>query len=182
MSSFINEIGKTFDRWTVLGQAYVKHRRVYWLCQCSCPSRAIKAISGDSLRAGTSKSCGCLYDETRTKHAYVDRGVPGFNAVVYTYKNNAKRRGLIWTLSCEQCRVLFNQPCFYCGVLGSNMAQRKTSIFQYNGVDRIDSNLGYTVTNVVTCCCVCNRAKSDMPAADYIAWLDRVAAFRNRLS
>ena len=33
----------------------------------------------------------------------------------------------------------------------------------HNGLDRIDSNLGYVSGNVVTCCTECNRMKLSMP-------------------
>ncbi len=51
--------GQTFGRWTVLEKANrnASGHYYYWcLCECGFKGRVI----GYTLRAGTSKSCGCL--------------------------------------------------------------------------------------------------------------------------
>jgi hypothetical protein len=56
--------GRTFGRLTVTGQSEIRGRcRVYWLCICSCSKE--KWIIVDALKAGGTKSCGCLNDEVR---------------------------------------------------------------------------------------------------------------------
>jgi hypothetical protein len=52
------------------------------------------------------------------------------------------------------------------------------SQYVYNGLDRKNSQKGYTIRNVVPCCGVCNHAKHTMNYKDFIAWLDRVTNFR----
>lgn len=42
---------------------------------------------------------------------------------------------------------------------------------QYNGLDRVDSNLGYVAGNVVPCCRWCNQAKSSRPVGEFLTWL-----------
>ena len=37
----------------------------------------------------------------------------------------------------------------------------------YNGIDRLDSSLGYTKDNIVTCCKICNYAKNKMKFEDF---------------
>ena len=55
-------IGGSFGRLTVLGEAEKKggHRR--WLCRCTCGNE--KVIHQSALRAGLTRSCGCLRRET----------------------------------------------------------------------------------------------------------------------
>lgn len=59
--------GERFGRWTVIdrGEDYIepngKHR-VSWNCICDCGNKGL--IPGIRLRAGQSKSCGCLQKET----------------------------------------------------------------------------------------------------------------------
>lgn len=53
----IDLTGKTFHRWTVIAEAGRRQRAVQWLCRCECGSKRV--VGGQSLRAGTSKSCGC---------------------------------------------------------------------------------------------------------------------------
>ena len=59
--------GKRFGRWTVLGFAYKNNSRCpFWKCRCECGTE--KNIARYSLIDNKSKSCGCLRDETATKH------------------------------------------------------------------------------------------------------------------
>lgn len=73
----------------------------------------------------------------------------------HTAKAKAKHRNKEWSLSIEQYSNLIQQPCYYCdGFFG---AESKYSF----GLDRLDNAKGYIVDNVVSCCTVCNRTKSD---------------------
>lgn len=61
-------------------------------------------------------------------------------------------RGLEWTISFEEYCHLISKPCAYCtGPLPP----------QGVGLDRKDSEAGYTPDNVVPCCGTCNGIKSD---------------------
>lgn len=65
-------IGKRFGRLTVIKRGeeyYTKCGKHYdtWICECDCKS--IKTIAGRHLRAGRTKSCGCILKEgTRKTH------------------------------------------------------------------------------------------------------------------
>jgi hypothetical protein len=61
MSKRINLVGQKFERWTVLSVAPRTQGQSRWKCACSCGYVGI--VSGQSLRSGTSKSCGCLKKE-----------------------------------------------------------------------------------------------------------------------
>ncbi len=68
-------IGMRFTRWKVLSYAGTnKHRQSTWLCVCSCPAATTKIVSINQLQNGKSKSCGCLYRETRTTSARTHGG------------------------------------------------------------------------------------------------------------
>ena len=43
-----------------------------------------------------------------------------------------------------------------------------------NGIDRIDSNIGYTKENSVSCCKFCNTAKSTMSRDEFLKWIKKV--------
>jgi hypothetical protein len=53
----IDLTGRQFGRLTVLHRAGTSH----WKCQCSCGNR--RDVSGDSLRHGETRPCGCLRRE-----------------------------------------------------------------------------------------------------------------------
>jgi hypothetical protein len=95
------------------------------------------------------------------------------------YRRGARDRGLSWELTGEEFDELTSQDCTYCGSAPGTVAHcegRNSGEFTYNGLDRVDSGLGYTLENVVTCCQICNRAKSDLPCDEFMAWLGRLAA------
>lgn len=48
--------------------------------------------------------------------------------------------------------MFFNQPCFYCGIIDAE---------KFNGIDRVDSSVGYIFANCVSCCWNCNDLKSN---------------------
>jgi hypothetical protein len=52
------------------------------------------------------------------------------------------------------------------------------SPYAYNGLDRIKNAEGYTFENVVSCCYICNRAKSTMTQEEFLAWISRVHTHR----
>lgn len=61
--------GKTFNRWTVLSfYGRDPKCRAKWLCQCICGT--VRAIDGNNLKTGQSKSCGCLLKEKTVKHGH----------------------------------------------------------------------------------------------------------------
>ena len=50
--------GQTFGNLTVLERAENRHGRTVWRCRCSCGNETV--VSAHDLRAGHTKSCGCL--------------------------------------------------------------------------------------------------------------------------
>lgn len=61
MGKLIDLTGKTFGRLTVLKRAEkpagATSSSAFWLCKCECGTE--KVISGNVLRQGKAKSCGC---------------------------------------------------------------------------------------------------------------------------
>ena len=58
------------------------------------------------------------------------------------------------------------QTCHYCGlpqdaITKVGMTSQIKRPVKYMGVDRLDSSVGYTPSNMVPCCFSCNRIKSD---------------------
>lgn len=78
------------------------------------------------------------------------------------YKTGADERDLTFSLSLEEFDEITKQPCFYCGDLPEDQFGNK-----FTGIDRIDSNEGYDIDNVIPCCFVCNRMKSNY---DFLEW------------
>lgn len=173
----INEEGNAYGSLLVV-RADLESRKAnhtYWLCQCSCGSEFCKeevTVQGTSLRNGKTTNCG-----TRKGSKYKDPLHGSINRIVTTYKRAARDRGIQWSLSISECRDIFLSPCSYCGDSGSNTLSynvKHVEPLKYNGIDRVDNDVGYLEGNVVPCCKVCNRAKAGMSVSDFRSWMARL--------
>ena len=97
--------------------------------------------------------------------------------MIWQYRANAKKRGLSFDLGEAEIKHIFESDCFYCGRPPSTTVTRKGhwSEFTYNGIDRIDNNLGYVVGNVLPCCMECNFKRGAQPQDDFLVWVRSVA-------
>jgi len=84
-------------------------------------------------------------------------------------------------ISFHEFKVIVTQDCTYCGHVGSNKwrdlrhgKEISKAILRINGVDRIDSNLGYIKSNVTCACKFCNQAKAIMSISYFTAWVKQV--------
>lgn len=69
----------------------------------------------------------------------------------------------------------FKQNCYYCGNAPSNKRTRDTGIATYyQGLDRVDNNLGYTIENIVPCCKYCNSFKLDRTEEEFYKHVDKI--------
>lgn len=73
----------------------------------------------------------------------------------------ARRRGLECTLSDDEMGMLCMTSCTYCG--------RQPTPLSINGIDRVNSSLGYVSGNCVASCFPCNWMKCDDTTQDFIA-------------
>lgn len=80
-------VGKQFGYWTVISPAKGKSRKKAYLCECKCGNR--KIVNADTLKLGTSKSCGCFHKEDMTKRL-TTHGQTG-NRIMTIYYNIKNR-------------------------------------------------------------------------------------------
>lgn len=79
-------------------------------------------------------------------------------------KYNALRRGIAWELTFDDYVAwIWGAPCCYCG-------DPKTP----HGIDRINNEPFYVITNTVSCCKWCNRAKSSMTLHQFLLHMNRI--------
>jgi len=80
----------------------------------------------------------------------------------------AGRRGLEFNITFEEFKTLVNSTCYYCGTPPVyskfltkyyNKSIKRDDLY-YNGIDRKNSLLGYSIENCVSCCPMCNRMKN----------------------
>lgn len=177
---FVDRVGERYGRLTVL--AYVGigggkgHYRM-WLCQCDCGNQC--TVSYRNLAAGHTRSCGCLFRESRVQggHNRMAEGESAFNQLYYQYRRSARERGYRFELPEDQFRALTQMPCYYCGsppMQEVPISPDTRGGYLYTGLDRIDNTIGYVPENVRPCCKVCNFAKGSMPEQVFLEWVQRV--------
>lgn len=169
----IDELGNVYENLTVVApsEKLSSSGGAYWLCRCSCGAE--KEVLGNSLRAGTSKSCGC--------QAYQRPNDPEtlYKKCFRSLKSGAMDRGFEVSLGYERFKLLIKQDCWFCGYepydSRSTYSRKRYSIgieADYSeclqGIDRLDSSLGYTIENCVPCCSMCNRMKSDFTVEQFL--------------
>lgn len=72
------------------------------------------------------------------------------------FTSQAKYRGIDCELDLNTYNELINEPCYYCGTE------------EHNGIDRLNSNLGYIKENVVPCCSTCNYGKNTLSPEEFL--------------
>ena len=184
--------GKILGIVTVLGyHGSHRSRGSMWDCQCACGTKFIQ--SGYILRGvSPNYSCGCtrkakpkapkkpyvplVHDYTASLRSEISRQI----------MHGAMRAGHRFDLTRDQVKTIMDKPCQYCGTIGGNTYRkpkwgkkfRERPVYRYNGIDRIDSSLEYTVENTVPCCRPCNMFKSNRSVADLLTHSARIVVHR----
>ena len=85
-----NLIGRRFERLTVISESERRGRTLMWHCRCDCAKEV--AVSGNDLRSGNTKSCGCLRVEMNTTHGVYDTRLYWIWHGMHRRCNDPKRR------------------------------------------------------------------------------------------
>lgn len=161
-----------------------RNTRKRYLYECKCDCGNTKIVPQDLLTSGKTKSCGCLLTFARTvANKYPDRIKALFKIRYFSLKKRHNKIAPNQTcISFDEFINLSTHECFYCGREESieirdvrrdvkdgirNRTIVSDTILKCNGIDRIDSNDGYTLNNSVTCCKHCNFAKNSLSITDF---------------
>src|SRR5271157_2702337 len=104
MGKFVDLTGKQFGRLTVIRQdGYNKYRKLMWLCLCACGKET--TLSGNCLRSGNTKSCGCLSREIVVKRGQdhqkrIATGTRFGQWAVIGLEGRDKGGALVWLVEC----------------------------------------------------------------------------------
>jgi 5-methylcytosine-specific restriction endonuclease McrA len=122
--------GEHFGKLIVLSYAYIKEssRMAMWNVSCECGTQ--KIVSGNSLRMGTSKSCGCesVLQLEKGRGYFKGQKIPersGANCHLWRGGITPKNRAARTTLEYKQWRTAVferdNYACIKCGQIGGKL-------------------------------------------------------------
>jgi hypothetical protein len=154
------------------------------LCRCICGKE--KVFRYDSFvcknELDRAKSCGCKHIYRNNFNAQKRRKPESVYRYIYEqYQSSAKTRSIDFNLSKEEHLEIVKQNCYYCGSEPElKQPHRGKGKYvgvpvPYNGIDRIDSGVGYKVDNCVSCCTKCNYMKSDMDVSLFTNHILKIA-------
>lgn len=107
-----------------------------------------------------------------------EKYIASFNRVYNNFIRSAKKRNHSFNLTREEVKFLFMQKCNYCGQEPSQYYSSHgkicNGIFKFNGIDRINSNIGYTKENSISCCKWCNWAKNSLSVQDFLNHITKI--------
>ena len=184
------KVGDVFNYLTVIDDKSVsfvdpsgKKRRTV-LCKCKCGKELLVRVDGlfSESKKHNRKSCGCTKNFINGINAQSRRKPESVYRFLYErYKSSAKQRNIVFGLSrCDYDSIIKNN-CHYCGS-NAELKQPKRREgdlvgvpVHYNGIDRIDSNVGYEIDNCVSCCTRCNYMKSNMDVSLFTEHILKIA-------
>lgn len=88
-------------------------------------------------------------------------------------RRDAVRRGIEFHLTYSEVESLIQGNCFWCGCRPWKYYAKNTC--PTNGIDRVNSDLEYTLDNCVSCCMNCNKLKGSLQAKDFLNFVQAVA-------
>jgi hypothetical protein len=129
------------------------------------------------------KTCGCLRAEQARKNGRTRTTEKAFtNGRHNSYKQSALKRDIYFNLTPEDVYEIITKDCIYCGKKPElrDIKYIKGIQYPHNTIDRIDSNKGYTKTNIQPCCKICNIMKNSLTSKEFLEHIRKVYLFNER--
>jgi len=157
MGYYKDLVGKKNGRLRIISFNSNSSSGTQWNAICDCGRLTI--VRSDNFNRGQSLSCGCY-------RAIVIKKKSNENLKRYKfrkYKSGALIRGYSFDLTFDYFVNLISSNCHYCLIKPN----------PFNGIDRIDNSIGYTIKNSTPCCSLCNMAKGTMSYERFMGYIQR---------
>jgi hypothetical protein len=158
--------GRRFGKLVVKKLIGTKNSARHWLCECDCGGTT--QTRGYSLTSGRIGACACgRREKFKIKRQYETGLDPAWYRAYSRFIHCADVRHHDNEISGEVFKEMCLISCWYCGGFSESGV---------NGIDRINSDLGYLKNNVRSCCKRCNYAKNNMTEQEFGDWVKRIYA------
>lgn len=162
--------------------------RFFLRCRCeACGSEFTARKDHVTRRKNPILSCGCGQHPVTGRKAHNARpdGIAAARNVFNSYKTKCEKKKIAFEVTFGEFVEITSSNCHYCGsvpeqeysgIFKSGLRAGKKKVngtYKYNGIDRIDSRLGYVSGNMRPCCRYCNSAKLDRTEGEFYAWIER---------
>lgn len=88
------------------------------------------------------------------------------------YSRSARDKNLDFKLSLTDFTILSEQSCYYCGIVQER---------GFNGIDRMNSVIGYLADNCVSCCQMCNYMKASLSVDAFLGRVEHILTHNGRI-
>jgi hypothetical protein len=171
------EIGTKFSSLEIIGTAESRKIgntfRKMFKVKCKCGEKF--DTPGTSLRTGKIKSCSACAWAERSEVVRIKTQAE----TVFTKRilNRAKKKNIEVTITAEEYIRKAKENCAYCGDKAkeaNGTARIGENLLEINGLDRVDSSHGYTESNTVSCCRICNTMKASLSKEDFLKHIEKI--------
>ena len=177
VTPFKDYTGRRFGMLVAKSFVRRENKRTYWSFICDCGTE--KVLNMQNVLNDTTRSCGCLLKLVERSPINPDRDGVFLRTLSGKIRKGADKRNIEYLLEIEDLESIVFEPCYYCGATNSSHLKiTKNETILHNGVDRLDSSLGYVPDNCVPCCWKCNRAKGSLGEKDFLEWIEKVYNYR----
>jgi len=169
-------VGFKFEKLTIINLLNERNNHNKLLVECQCDCGKIVKVTINNL-GGQTSSCGCF--KSQYLHDTYSKGHE--NDIIMKTFSSTIRKTANSDLTPEYIKEKVFTNCFFCnqpanevgknGSLYLNGTEYKKSL----GLDRINNQIGYYISNVVPCCFPCNRIK-------YSSSIDFIINYYNKIS
>lgn len=172
-------ISESYEREVKISKIGNKTIRALWSCRCSCGQEIKRSTTDLKTKDRVNMCTKCAYKarpQSKLKYSNEERM---YNLSIVSRCEKSKGR-IKNKLSLEDYIEISSKDCNYCGEEPREITYLykekgiETKSSKFNGIDRLDSSLHYSIENCVSCCKTCNTMKASMRVEDFINHIRRI--------
>lgn len=114
-----------------------------------------------------------IHKFTRSQRVYINKLLNTCQLNCLKRKRKNRLRSAIFKIKIKDIEMLYSRQRGKCAYSGMNLSFRKMDKYKLS-IDRIDSDLGYTIDNIHLVCWIINQAKGNMSDYDFLQSIHKI--------